>query len=206
MSAFIFHCAVVTSFTFGLSSMYVFQTTNLSVDLTDKNILFKTLQENTHIRLPKYFKLRRQSYLKNDMVSVLVSTPFVKVCPKPAPRNSRQEFFKLVLHSATTAGLSKAMLVKMKVVVQRKNLLPSLKGTVFYLQKTESPLYKLLMDVSSSQEPLKQNHLILTNRFNLHHFSSYLSIISKIQSFFSKIVEWSFPSKNVRSFTFNKSI
>lgn len=87
--------------------MYVLQTTNLSVDLTDKNIFFNTLQENTHIRLPKYFNLRRQSYLKNDVVSVLVSTPFGKVCPKPAPRNSRQEFFKFVLHSATTAGLSK---------------------------------------------------------------------------------------------------
>lgn len=93
MSAFICHYAVVTSFTFGLSSMYVFQTTNLSVDLTDKNILFKTLQENTHIRLPKYFNLRRQSYLKNDMVSVLVSTPFGKVCRNPAPRNSQDKNF-----------------------------------------------------------------------------------------------------------------
>lgn len=95
-------------FHFRPSSMYVFQTTNLSVDLTDKNILFKTLQENTHIGLPKYFNLRRQSYLKNDMVSVLVSTPFGKVCPKPAPKKlTRQAFFKFVLHSATTAGLSK---------------------------------------------------------------------------------------------------
>lgn len=32
-----------------LLSMYISKTTGSSVDLNDKNILFKTLQENTHI-------------------------------------------------------------------------------------------------------------------------------------------------------------
>lgn len=64
-----FYYADVQSFTKSLSSMYVSQTTDLSVDLTDKNTLFKTLQENTHIRLPKYFNLQTQ-HDKNAMVSV----------------------------------------------------------------------------------------------------------------------------------------
>lgn len=49
-----------------LLSMYISQTTGSSVDLNDKNILFKTLQENTHI-VGQYFDLRTQSYFKNVM-------------------------------------------------------------------------------------------------------------------------------------------
>lgn len=46
-----------------LLSIYVSETTGSSVDLTDKNILFKTLQENAHI-VAHYFDLRTQSYFK----------------------------------------------------------------------------------------------------------------------------------------------
>lgn len=46
--------------------MYVLETTGSSVDLTDKNILFKTLQENAHI-VAQYFDIRTQSYFKNVM-------------------------------------------------------------------------------------------------------------------------------------------
>lgn len=46
--------------------MYVLVTTGSSVDLTDKNILFKTLQENAHI-VAQYFDIRTQSYFKNVM-------------------------------------------------------------------------------------------------------------------------------------------
>lgn len=49
-----------------LLSMYVLETTGSSVDLTDKNILFKTLQENAHI-VAQYFDIRTHSYFKNVM-------------------------------------------------------------------------------------------------------------------------------------------
>jgi hypothetical protein len=36
-----------------------------------------------------------------------------------------------------------------------------------------NPLIKLLMDVSASQESLLEDHLLLTNRFNIHRSSDY---------------------------------
>ena len=37
----------------------------------------------------------------------------------------------------------------------------------------DNPLIKLLMDVSDTQETLLDDHLLLTNRFNLHRCSDY---------------------------------
>lgn len=109
--------------------MYVSQKTNLSVDMTDRNILLKTLQENTHIRLPKYFNLRRQSYLKNDMVSVLVSTPFGKVCPKSAPRNIQDKnFSSLCFTVLLRLVFLKKNAGKDESGSSNKNLQPSPKG------------------------------------------------------------------------------
>ena len=39
--------------------------------------------------------------------------------------------------------------------------------------RTKNPLTKLLMDVSESQESLLEDHLLLTNRINLHRCSDY---------------------------------
>ena len=49
-----------------LLSMYISQTMGSSIDLNDKNVLFRILQENTHI-VAQYFDLRTQSYFKNVM-------------------------------------------------------------------------------------------------------------------------------------------
>lgn len=49
-----------------LISIYVEETTGSSVDLNDKHILFKTLQDHAHI-VAQYFDLRTQSYFKNVM-------------------------------------------------------------------------------------------------------------------------------------------
>lgn len=46
--------------------MYISQTTGSSVDLNDKHILFKILQENTH-NIGQYVDLRTQSYFKKVM-------------------------------------------------------------------------------------------------------------------------------------------
>lgn len=97
-----------------LLSIYISQTTGSSVDLNDKNILFKTLQENTHI-VGQYFDLRTQSYFKNVMGPVFGVDSYWY----------RQEFAKSrgmvhwhglcwrsdrephdLLHQAITAGLS----------------------------------------------------------------------------------------------------
>lgn len=61
----------------------------------------------------------------------------------------------------------------MKVVVPTKTCDLLQKELLLYLQKTESPLSKPLMDVRSLQELLVEYHLLLTNRFNLYHCSNY---------------------------------
>lgn len=54
-----------------------------------------------------------------------------------------------------------------------KNLWPPQESTASPPPEKDNPLFKLLMDVSSSQESLMEDHLLLTNRFNLHHCSDY---------------------------------
>jgi hypothetical protein len=41
-------------------------------------------------------------------------------------------------------------------------------GTAPLPPEEKNPLIKLLMDISSSQESLLEDHLLLTNRFNIH--------------------------------------
>ena len=50
---------------------------------------------------------------------------------------------------------------------------PPPEGTAPMPPEEKNPLIKLLMDVSSSQESLLEDHLLLTNRFNIHRCSDY---------------------------------
>ena len=49
-----------------------------------------------------------------------------------------------------------------------KQVWPPHEGTAPMPPEEKNPLIKLLMDVSSSQESLLEDHLLLTNRFNIH--------------------------------------
>ena len=55
----------------------------------------------------------------------------------------------------------------------RKDLWPPPEGTAPPPPEEKNPLIKLLMDVCSSQETLLEDHLLLTNRINMHRCSDY---------------------------------
>ena len=54
-----------------------------------------------------------------------------------------------------------------------KNLWPSPEGTAPPPPEEKNPLLKLLMDVSDTQQLLLEDHLLLTNRMNIHRCSDY---------------------------------
>ena len=63
-------------------------------------------------------------------------------------------------------------LVRMKMEILEKTFGLLLKALPITIRRKIS-LIKLLMDVSSSQESLLEDHLLLTNRFNIHRCSDY---------------------------------
>ena len=50
---------------------------------------------------------------------------------------------------------------------------PPLEGTTPFPPEESSPLLKLFMDVSETQESMVQDHLLLSNHINLHRCSDY---------------------------------
>lgn len=193
-----------------LLSIYVEETTGSSVDLNDKNILFKTLQDHAHI-VAQYFDLRTQSYFKNVMGPVFgVDTYWY-----------RQEFAKSrgmvhwhglcwrsdkqphnLIHDAIVNGLSDEQCAeklsiwaaenfgltashpagKDELGNPNKKLWSPPEGSAPPPPEEDNPLYKLLMDVSQTQETLLEDHLMLSNRFNLHRCSDYCLRSSKSNS------------------------
>ena len=55
----------------------------------------------------------------------------------------------------------------------KKKLWPSPESFAPQPPEEKNVLIKLLMDISFSQEILLEDHLLLTNRFNLHRCSDY---------------------------------
>ena len=55
----------------------------------------------------------------------------------------------------------------------KKQYWPPPDGTAPARPENANPLLKLLMDASTSQETLLEDHLLLTNRINLHRCSDY---------------------------------
>lgn len=93
-----------------------------------------------------------------------------------------------LLHQAITAGLSEEECAeklflwagenfgltaihsagKNETGCPNKNAWPPPEGTAPSPPEKDNPLFKLLMNVSQSQESLLEDHSLLTNRFNLH--------------------------------------
>ena len=180
---------------------YIFLTTGTEPDLQDKNVLFQVLQQHTHI-VAQYFDLRTQSYFKEVMGPVFgVNTywyrqEFAKsrgmihwhgLCW----RSDKQPH--VLLHDAVNAGLSSderanklsdwaSEIFGMTAThpagkddsgQSRKEYWPPPEGTAPAPEDEKNPLVKLLMDVSESQESLLEDHLLLTNRMNIHRCSDY---------------------------------
>ena len=184
-----------------LLSNYLRITAEKCPNLSDRNTLFKILQQNTHI-VAKYFELRTQSFFDLIMKPVFDIDKYWY----------RQEFAKSrgmvhwhglcwrkdkephnLLHEAVQAGLNDcdsakklAEWAKYELGLSashpagadnsgnsRKNLWPPPEGTAPAPPEEKNPLVKLLMDVSENEETLLEDYLLLTNRVNIHRCSDY---------------------------------
>ena len=185
----------------GLLQSYLEQTNSSDINLNDRSVLFSALQKNIHI-VAHYFDIRTTSYFENVMRPVFgvqsfwYRQEFAKsrgmihwhgLCW----REDREPH--VLLHDAIKNGLSdenSAELLsnwakshfrmtalhpagKNEDGSSRKEFWPPPEGTATLPPEETNPLLKLFMDVSDSQESILQDHLLLTNRINLHRCSDY---------------------------------
>lgn len=184
-----------------LLTNYIKATTGEDVDLTNRSVLYKALQSNAHI-VGRYFDLRTTSYFEKVMGPVFgVSTfwyrqEFAKsrgmihwhsLCWREdcQPHQLLQEALEKGLNKHETAanladwatselGLTASHPAgKNESGEPRKELWAPPEGTAPQPADEDNPLVKLLMHVSDNQESLLQDHLLLTNRINLHRCSDY---------------------------------
>jgi signal recognition particle subunit SEC65 len=193
-----------------LLAMYVKDTSGSDVDLTDRKQLFDTLQANTHI-VAHYFDLRTQSYFK-DVMGPAFGVDAYWYRQEFAKSRGMVHWHGLcwrsdtnphnLIHEAIEEGLSDDMCAERLAAwaasefgmtashpagkndqgEPRRDLWPPPEGHAPLPAEENNPLVKLLMDVSSSQETLLEDHLLLTNRFNLHRCSDYCLQPSKSRS------------------------
>ena len=184
-----------------LLTLYIKETTGLDIDLTNKSNMFKALQENTHI-VADYFEKRTHDYFHEVLKPVMgvdsfwYRQEFAKsrgmihwhgLCWR-ADREPHS-----LLHEAYQSGLPDdeiSQLLSNWAECQfqmsachpagsdengepRKDLWPPPEGTAPAPPDDTNPLIKLLMDVSESEHSLHEDHLLLTNRINLHRCSDY---------------------------------
>ena len=184
-----------------LLEIYTQETSGLNIDLNDKNALFTTLQKNTHI-VGHYFDIRTKSYFEHVMGPVFgvdsywYRQEFAKsrgmihwhgLCWR-ADREPH-----VLLHDAISNGLSDEDSAKLlanwaksefKLTalhpagknddgLPHTEFWPPPEGTAPLPPEESNPLLKLFMDVSETQESIVQDHLLLSNRINLHRCSDY---------------------------------
>ena len=208
-----------------LLSLYSEAATGKAVDLSDRSALFDCLQQNTHI-VAHYFDIRTQSYFKDVLAPVFdvnaywYRQEFAKsrgmvhwhgLCWR-SDKQPHQLLFEAVqnglsddncaerlsqwaaenigltaLHPAGTSEMGEP----------RKDLWPPPEGTAPPPPEEKNPLLKLLFDVSSSQASLLEDHLLLTNRFNIHRCSDYCLTVVKKSSPQTRSCRMEFP-KTIR--------
>ena len=181
-------------------TIYSKQTSGEDLDPNDKYTYFQILQKNTHI-VAKYFDLRTLSYFKHVMGplfgvnSYWYRQEFAKSrgmvhwhglcwCKDRKPHNLMYEVLKYGLSDEICAEkLAKWATDKFGMTAShpagsdhnglpRKDFWPPPEGSAPCPPEDKNPLIKFLMDVSQSQESLL-DHLLLTNRINLHRCSDY---------------------------------
>lgn len=193
-----------------------------SKDLNDKTQLYEALQENTHI-VAYYFDLRTHSYFKQVMGPVFwVDTYWYR--QEFAKTRGMIHWHDLcwqsdkqphpLLFEAVNEGLSNAECAE-KVATWAastfgmiashpdgkdgsgqplKTLWPPPEGTTPPPPEEKNPLLQLLMDVSSTQASLSEDHLLFTNRFNLHRCSDYCLTITNKSKPNTKLCRMEFPN------------
>lgn len=207
---------------------YIFDSTGEKVDLNDQNVMFHALQENTHI-ISHYFDLRTQDYFTDVMAPLFgvaafwYRQEFAKsrgmvhwhgLCWRKdgEPNNLLNNAIQLGLSDTECATeLAKWASNEIGLTAMhpagsdaagnpRKDLWPPPEGTAPPPPEEKNPLLKLLMDVCSNQESLLEDHLLLTNRINLHRCSDYCLQPPKSKNSSEKFVVWNLAhSQNLES-------
>lgn len=192
-----------------LLEIYTFETTGEKVDLSNRNVLFSALQANTHV-VPHYFEQRTKNYFQEVMAPVFnVDTywyrqEFAKsrgmihwhgLCWRSdrKPHNLMSSLIEKGLADDDCAGhLSQWAKDNFGMTAchpagkdengnRRRDLWPPPEGTAPPPPDEKNPLLKLLMDVSDSQHSLLEDHLLMTNRINIHRCSDYCLKLPKKQ-------------------------
>ena len=184
-----------------LLALYIKNTKNTNLDLNNRNTLFSVLQEHSHI-VSHYFDLRTKSYFNTVMKNAFnVDTYWYRYEFAKSRgmihwhglcwRSDREPH--LLLHEALQKGLDGSESAeelstwakthfcmtgshpagKDELGNPKKELWAPPEGTAPPPSDENNPLIKLLLDVSESQDTLLQDHILLTNRINLHRCSDY---------------------------------
>ena len=186
-----------------LLEMYTADTSRsgADVDLSNHNTLFAVLQKNTHI-VSRYFDLRTKSYFEKVMQPAFnVSAYWYR--QEFAKSRGMIHWHGLcwrqdkephhLLHEAMNSGLTNQdpatalsdwakSNFRMTALhpagtdadgCSRKDLWSPPEGTAPAPPDEKNPLIKLLMDVSDTQESLLEDHLLLTNKINIHRCSDF---------------------------------
>ena len=184
-----------------LLQLYTQNTEDKHIDLEDKNVLFDNLQKNTHIDA-KYFDLRTQSYFNKVMTSVFgIDTfwyryEFAKSrgmihwhgLTWRTDKEPHELLFRAVEESIPDNLIAKELSRWAESLFgmtashpagcdeegkPRKDMWPPPEGTAPPPPEERNPLVKLLTDISDTQESLLEDHILLTNRVNMHRCSDY---------------------------------
>ncbi|XP_062621909.1 uncharacterized protein LOC134283470 [Saccostrea cucullata] len=218
-----------------LLQMYTYVTTGEQVDLSNRNTLFSILQANPHV-VAHYFEIRTQNYFREVMSPVFkVNTywyrqEFAKsrgmvhwhgLCCRSdrEPHNLLSSLIERGLSdddcseylsnwARSNLGMTASHPAgKDEQGNSKKDLWPPPEGTAPPPPEEKNPLLKLLMDVSESQESLLEDHLLLTNRINIHRCSDYRLQIPKHGGKLSKrVCRMEFGKKTTLSWRANGDV
>ena len=184
-----------------LLGRYIKETQGKEIDFDCPSNMYSALQENTHV-VGHYFDMRTRSYFERVMKPVFdvdaywYRMEFAKsrgmihwhgLCWRRdrEPHNMLYDAINLGLtDDEAAAKLSEWAKLNFAMTAShpagndanglpRKNLWPAPEGSAPPPPEEKNPLVKLLMDVSESQATLLEDHLLLSNRFNLHRCSDY---------------------------------
>ena len=184
-----------------LLEMYSLETTGIEVDLGDRNVLFATLQRNTHV-VAHYFDMRTTSYFNKVMgplfgvKSFWYRQEFAKsrgmihwhgLCWR-GDREPHNLLFEAIRNGLKDEACAEVLATWAKLELgltalhpagknedgsSRKDLWPPPEGTAPLPPDDQNPLLKLLIDISETQESIAEDHFLMTNRINLHRCSNY---------------------------------
>ena len=184
-----------------LLQTYMQMTVGHKPDFNNRTELFQALQQHTHI-VAKYFVLRTTSYFEKIMGPVFGVNAYWYRQEFAKSRGmvhwhglcwrEDREPNNLIFHAINEGSSDQECAIKVAQWAKnqfsmtashpagtdasgnsRKDLWPPPEGTAPAPPEEKNPLIKLLMDVSDTQDALLEDHILLTNRINIHRCSDY---------------------------------